>query len=61
MPRNPLSFIFRLDKHPSLPFRPLIQLGVVTASPSFPLPVPRVALEAPRNIEQAQHSNQMSS
>jgi hypothetical protein len=61
MPRNPLSFIFRLGKHRSLPFRPLRQLGVETASPSLPLPGPRVAPETPRNIEKTNQSNQMSS
>lgn len=61
MLRNPISYIFKLGKHPSLQLRPLMQLSDKIESPSSPLPSAQLMLEAPHKRGQLQHSNQMSS
>jgi hypothetical protein len=61
MLRNPLSFIFKLGKHQSLPFRPLRQLGDSAKSPLLPLPTNEVTGAVPARPREAQRSNQMSS
>ncbi|MBW8366850.1 MAG: hypothetical protein K0M70_03205 [Arenimonas sp.] len=58
---NPISFIFKIGKHASLPFRPLLKLGAIEANPVTLLPTSRVPR---KNFEKAgppSHSNQMSS
>ncbi len=61
MLRNPISFIFKLGKHQALHLRPLRQLGARSESPASLLPTSLITPEAPMKIQQAPHSNQMSS
>jgi len=61
MMRNPISFIFKIGKHASLPFRPLLKLGAIEVNAVTLLPTSRIPR---KNVEQAgppPHSNQMSS
>lgn len=61
MLRNPVSYIFKLGKHRSLPLQPLRQFSAKTESPLLPLPTPLTMQEVPAKTRQSQHSNQMSS
>lgn len=61
MLRNPISFIFKLAKHESLPLQPLRQLSAIPDSPSSLLPSSLMRLAVPVMIEPERHSNQMSS
>lgn len=61
MLRNSISFIFKLGKHPSLPFQPLRQFSHKTESPASSLPSSQMMLDAPAKIGHPKHSNQMSS
>lgn len=61
MLRNPISYIFKLGKHRSLPLRPLSQLSAQAEELPQSLPtLPRISDRSAKN-GQAQHSNQMSS
>jgi len=61
MLRNPISFILKLGKRQSLPFRPLTKLSPLAEGPS-PLPPTSLATpDAAVNIGQSRRSNQMSS
>ena len=59
MLRNPISYIFKLGKHRSLPLRPLSQLGA--QAEELPLALPTLQRERSAKNGQAQNSNQMSS
>ncbi len=61
MSGNPISFIFKLGKHQSLHLRPLRQLGAKSENRSSLLPAALITPAAPIKIQQAPHSNQMSS
>lgn len=61
MLRNPISYIFKLGKHQSLKLQPLTQLSADSESPSSTIPTPLALPKVPVKIEQAPHSNQMSS
>lgn len=61
MLRNSISYIFKLSKRESLPFRPLRQLSAKPENASSLLPASLMTLDVPVKIEQALHSNQMSS
>ncbi len=61
MLRNPISYIFKLGKRESLPFRPLMKLSALDENPSPPPPSSRVLRTGPERNGPARHSNQMSS
>ena len=58
MLRKPLSFIFRLTRHPSLPFRPLRQINVGVANPPTPPAVPPSTQDLSARDEDALHCEQ---
>ena len=61
MPRNPISFIFKLGKVQSLPFQPLRVLSAGSEIPSLPLASTlKTSKVRVKNVESS-HSNQMSS
>lgn len=59
--RNPISFIFQIGKHATLPFRPLLKLSANDANRSTLLPTSRAPRKNVEKAGQPPHSNQMSS